>query len=261
MDIEKVARLARPWVVWGRKKTFGNQLSKFLPIWSNWNQLDTTGVEPTSHAIPSAMFLEQDEVKASYPQEEVLTIAPDEEVGILRYEDHRINKKSEARNPGEASEGINSKQIQMAKTSGSKCLVIWKFEFRILFLISKFGFRILWSTDDLHSLTIHQLHDLLVKKEVTSREATEAVYQRIRQVEEKIKAYLLLTEEEAFPVRLIKWIARLLKEKSLETLPGFRRPERHPLHERNSNHLCLEDSTGIYPILWRDSGKKTQGEG
>jgi aspartyl-tRNA(Asn)/glutamyl-tRNA(Gln) amidotransferase subunit A len=51
---------------------------------------------------------------------------------------------------------------------------------------------------DIHSLTIHQLHDLLVKKEVTSREATEALYQRIQGVDGKIKAYLLLTEEEAF---------------------------------------------------------------
>ena len=51
---------------------------------------------------------------------------------------------------------------------------------------------------DLHSLTIHQLHDLLVKKEVTSREATEDLYQRIKKVEGKIKSYLLLTEEEAF---------------------------------------------------------------
>jgi aspartyl-tRNA(Asn)/glutamyl-tRNA(Gln) amidotransferase subunit A len=51
---------------------------------------------------------------------------------------------------------------------------------------------------DIHSLTVHKLHDLLVKKEVTSREATEALYQRIRGVDGKINAYLLLTEEEAF---------------------------------------------------------------
>jgi aspartyl-tRNA(Asn)/glutamyl-tRNA(Gln) amidotransferase subunit A len=51
---------------------------------------------------------------------------------------------------------------------------------------------------ELHSLTIHQLHDLFVKKEVTSREATDALYRRIREVEGKVKAYLLLTEEEAF---------------------------------------------------------------
>ena len=38
----------------------------------------------------------------------------------------------------------------------------------------------------------------LVKKEVTSREATEALYQRIKEVDGKIRAYLMLTEEEAF---------------------------------------------------------------
>jgi aspartyl-tRNA(Asn)/glutamyl-tRNA(Gln) amidotransferase subunit A len=51
---------------------------------------------------------------------------------------------------------------------------------------------------ELHSLTIHQLHDLLAKKEVTSREVTKALYRRIRKVDGKVKAYLLLTEEEAF---------------------------------------------------------------
>ena len=51
---------------------------------------------------------------------------------------------------------------------------------------------------ELHQVTIHALHDLLVRREVTSREATEAFYRRIHKVEERIKAYLLLTEEEAF---------------------------------------------------------------
>jgi aspartyl-tRNA(Asn)/glutamyl-tRNA(Gln) amidotransferase subunit A len=45
-------------------------------------------------------------------------------------------------------------------------------------------------------LTIHELHDLLARKEVTSREATEALYRRIKDVDGKIKAYLMLTEEE-----------------------------------------------------------------
>jgi aspartyl-tRNA(Asn)/glutamyl-tRNA(Gln) amidotransferase subunit A len=51
---------------------------------------------------------------------------------------------------------------------------------------------------ELHQLTIHELHDLLVKKKITSREATEAFYRRIRKVDNKIKAYLLLTEEDAY---------------------------------------------------------------
>jgi len=50
---------------------------------------------------------------------------------------------------------------------------------------------------ELYKRTIHQLHDLLVKKEATSKEITEAFYRRIRGVDDKIKAYLILTEEEA----------------------------------------------------------------
>ncbi|MGZ3514326.1 MAG: amidase family protein, partial [Thermodesulfobacteriota bacterium] len=53
-------------------------------------------------------------------------------------------------------------------------------------------------TMDLYTLTIHQLHNLLLKKEVTSREVTEALYRRIHGVDGKIRAYLMLTEEEAF---------------------------------------------------------------
>ncbi len=51
---------------------------------------------------------------------------------------------------------------------------------------------------ELHQLTIHQLHELLIRREITSREVTEALYRRIREVDGKIGAYLLLTEEEAF---------------------------------------------------------------
>jgi len=51
---------------------------------------------------------------------------------------------------------------------------------------------------DLHKLTIHQLHALIAKKEVSSKEATDALYRHIRRVDGKIGAYLLLTEAEAY---------------------------------------------------------------
>ena len=50
---------------------------------------------------------------------------------------------------------------------------------------------------DLYRMTIHQLHDLLVKRETTSKEITEAFYRRIRGIDDQIKAYLILTEEAA----------------------------------------------------------------
>ena len=84
MDIEKVARLARLELSEGEKETFGNQLEQILTYMEQLNRLDTTGVEPTSHAIPIYNVFREDEVKLSFPQEEVLAISPDEEDGHFK---------------------------------------------------------------------------------------------------------------------------------------------------------------------------------
>jgi aspartyl-tRNA(Asn)/glutamyl-tRNA(Gln) amidotransferase subunit C len=84
MDIEKVARLARLELSEEEKVTFGNQLEQILTYMEQLNRLDTTGVEPTSHAIPVHNVFREDEVKASLAQEEVLAIAPDEEDGHFK---------------------------------------------------------------------------------------------------------------------------------------------------------------------------------
>ncbi len=47
----------------------------------------------------------------------------------------------------------------------------------------------------LNELTAHELHDLLVKKEISCRELTEAVFARVDAVEEQVKSYLTLTRE------------------------------------------------------------------
>ncbi len=84
MDIEKVARLARLELTEEEKVTFGNQLEQILNYMEQLNKLDTTGVEPTSHAIPISNVFKEDEVKPSFPQKEVLAIAPDEEDGHFK---------------------------------------------------------------------------------------------------------------------------------------------------------------------------------
>ncbi len=49
----------------------------------------------------------------------------------------------------------------------------------------------------LNSLTAHELHDKLVNKEVSSVEITEDVFKRIDQVDDKVKAFVTLTKEQA----------------------------------------------------------------
>ena len=49
----------------------------------------------------------------------------------------------------------------------------------------------------LYQMTAHQLHQLLMRKEITSREITEAVLRRVEEVEGRIHAYITLTPEMA----------------------------------------------------------------
>lgn len=84
MDIEKVARLARLELSEEEKVTFGNQLEQILTYMEQLNRLDTTGVEPTSHAIPLHNAFKEDETRPSFPQEEVLSISPDQENGHFK---------------------------------------------------------------------------------------------------------------------------------------------------------------------------------
>lgn len=52
----------------------------------------------------------------------------------------------------------------------------------------------------LYQLTAHELHALLVKKEISAVELNEAVFERIEAVEESVAAYLVLTRELAMTV-------------------------------------------------------------
>lgn len=84
MDIEKVARLARIELSHDEKKIFGAQLEQILTYMEQLNEVDTSGVEPTSHAIAIYNVFREDGVRPSFPRQEVLKIAPEEEDGQFR---------------------------------------------------------------------------------------------------------------------------------------------------------------------------------
>ena len=50
---------------------------------------------------------------------------------------------------------------------------------------------------DLYKSTAHELHEKLVKKEISSVELTNNVYDRIAEVEKDVKAYVTLDKENA----------------------------------------------------------------
>ncbi|HHY70963.1 MAG TPA: Asp-tRNA(Asn)/Glu-tRNA(Gln) amidotransferase subunit GatA [Thermoanaerobacterales bacterium] len=53
---------------------------------------------------------------------------------------------------------------------------------------------------ELHELTVHEAHELLKKKEITSEELINALFKRIENIDDKIKAYVTLDKEQALQV-------------------------------------------------------------
>jgi aspartyl-tRNA(Asn)/glutamyl-tRNA(Gln) amidotransferase subunit C len=84
MDIEKVAKLARLTLSEEEKRRFESQLDQILAYIEQLNRVDTTGVEPTSHAIPIHNAFREDEIKPSFPKDEVMGIAPAQEDGHFK---------------------------------------------------------------------------------------------------------------------------------------------------------------------------------
>ncbi len=84
LDIQKVAKLARLHLSEEESETFGSQLDQILTYVEQLSRLDTTGVEPTSHAIPMSNVFREDESRSSCPREEVVGIAPEQETGFFK---------------------------------------------------------------------------------------------------------------------------------------------------------------------------------
>jgi aspartyl-tRNA(Asn)/glutamyl-tRNA(Gln) amidotransferase subunit C len=77
-DVEHVAELARLALTAEEKDKFIAQLNDILTYINKLNELDTTGVEPTSHVIPMSNVFRDDERQPSLDQALVLQNAPAE---------------------------------------------------------------------------------------------------------------------------------------------------------------------------------------
>jgi len=83
-DVEHVAKLARLKLSDEEKTKFTEQLNAILKYAEKLNELDTDGVEPTSHVLPVRNVLREDVARPSWPIEETMKNAPDEEDGHFR---------------------------------------------------------------------------------------------------------------------------------------------------------------------------------
>jgi aspartyl-tRNA(Asn)/glutamyl-tRNA(Gln) amidotransferase subunit C len=76
-DVLRVARLARLALTDAEVETMREQLSAILSHIDALKAVDTTGVEPTSHAVPQFNVMREDEPRPCFPVDEMLANAPD----------------------------------------------------------------------------------------------------------------------------------------------------------------------------------------
>ena len=76
-EVEHVAKLARLEFAEEEKVPFTRQMDSILSYVDKLNELDTSGVEPTSHVLPIRNVFKEDVPKPSLTPDEALANAPD----------------------------------------------------------------------------------------------------------------------------------------------------------------------------------------
>jgi aspartyl-tRNA(Asn)/glutamyl-tRNA(Gln) amidotransferase subunit C len=77
-EVEHVARLARLEINAEEKRSLTEQMNEILLYMEKLNELDTTGVNPTSHVVDLRNAFRVDLVKESFPRDQILDNAPED---------------------------------------------------------------------------------------------------------------------------------------------------------------------------------------
>lgn len=83
-EVKHVAHLARLAITEEEADTFTKQLDDIITYAEQLNELDTEGVEPTTHVLDLKNVLRKDEPKKWIEKEDVLTNAPDHQDGQFK---------------------------------------------------------------------------------------------------------------------------------------------------------------------------------
>lgn len=83
-QVKHVAHLARLELDDQQVDKFAEQLGSIIGFVEQLNELDTTGVEPTTHVLTLKNVMREDKSIDGLPREEVLKNAPDHQDGQIR---------------------------------------------------------------------------------------------------------------------------------------------------------------------------------
>ena len=80
-EVEHVAKLGRLELTEQEKASLTDQLSNILTYVEKLNELDTKGIEPTSHVLDISNVMREDVAHESLTQEKALSNAPEKAAG------------------------------------------------------------------------------------------------------------------------------------------------------------------------------------
>lgn len=83
-QVKHVAHLARLAITEEEAAKFTKQLDAIITYAEQLNELDTEGVEPTSHVLDMKNVMREDVAKKGLPREEVLKNAPEHQDGQFK---------------------------------------------------------------------------------------------------------------------------------------------------------------------------------
>lgn len=83
-EVEHIAELAKLTLTEAEKATYQEQLSEILEYAEMLQQVDTTGIPPTTSALPLSNVMRPDKLRLSLSPEEALFNAPDSEDGSFK---------------------------------------------------------------------------------------------------------------------------------------------------------------------------------
>ena len=83
-DVEYTAKLARIDLSAEEKELFARQLDRILEYINKLNEVDTSGVEPTTHVLPLKNVYREDKVQDSLPIDKALQNAPEKEGAFFK---------------------------------------------------------------------------------------------------------------------------------------------------------------------------------
>ncbi len=83
-DVEHVAKLARLELTEEEKELYTKQLGDVLKYVDQMNEVDTSNIEPMSHAIDFVNVMREDKVIYEQDKEQLMSNAPEEENGFFK---------------------------------------------------------------------------------------------------------------------------------------------------------------------------------